>query len=201
MFENASCVNATSTDFAVGNKLCCCLWGTMFFCCVIFFVVAQPCFFLTSDIFSGLFCWGGKRTATVALSIGICSRAPVCRLGDMLLDGFIWVRRIHVCVRTTGWPVSSRECKMMSCDFTCPAVIYLTPVSVRFCLASGCQFAIVQEETGWEWALNIDFKHRRHNDRAYFQQSLTIQHAHNILYYTPISCIGMSEMELFRARC
>lgn len=172
MFKNASCVNATSTDFAVSNKLCCCLWGTMFFCCVIFFVVVQTCFFLTSDIFSGLFCQGGKRTATVALSIGICSRAPVCRLGDMLWDGFIWVRRIHVCVRTTGWPVSSRECKMMSCDFTCPAVIYLIPVSVRFCLASGCQFAIVQEETGWEWALNIDFRHRRHNDRAYFQQSL-----------------------------
>lgn len=41
-----------------------------------------------------------------------------------------------------------QECKMMSCDFTCPAVIYLTPVSVRLCLASGFQFAIVQEETG-----------------------------------------------------
>lgn len=78
-----------------------------------------------------------------------------------------WVRRIHVCVRTTGWPVSSRECKMMSCDFTCPAVIYLTPVSARFCLASGYQFAIVQEETGREWALNTDFRHRPHNIRAY----------------------------------
>ncbi len=38
--------------------------------------------------------------------------------------------------------------KMMSCDFTCPAVIYLIPVSARFDLASSDQFAIVQEETG-----------------------------------------------------
>ncbi len=40
------------------------------------------------------------------------------------------------------------KCKVMSCGFTCPAVIYLTPVSARFCLAPGNQFAIVQQETG-----------------------------------------------------
>lgn len=40
------------------------------------------------------------------------------------------------------------KCKVMSCDFTCPAVIYLTPVSARFCLAPSYQFAIDQGETG-----------------------------------------------------
>lgn len=108
-----------------------------------FDVVVQPCFLLTSDIFSGRFCWEGGWMALVALSAGICFRAPVCRLGNMLRNGFIWVGRIHVCVRVTGWPVSSSECKTMSCDFTCPAVVYLTPVSARFCLASGYQFALV----------------------------------------------------------
>lgn len=40
------------------------------------------------------------------------------------------------------------KCKVMSCDFACPAVIYLTPVPVRFWLALGYQFTIVQKETG-----------------------------------------------------
>lgn len=128
-----------------------------------FDVVVQPCFLLTSDIFSGRFCWEGGWMALVALSAGICFRAPVCRLGNMLRNGFIWVGRIHVCVRVTGWPVSSSECKTMSCVFTCPAVVYLTPVSVRFCLASGYQFALVQEETGREWVLNTDLRHGQHN--------------------------------------
>lgn len=42
----------------------------------------------------------------------------------------------------------SEKCKVMSCDFTCPAVIYLTSVSAGLCLAPGYHFAIVQEETG-----------------------------------------------------
>lgn len=42
----------------------------------------------------------------------------------------------------------SEKCKVMSCGFTCPAVIYLTPVSAGLCPASCCQFAIVQEEAG-----------------------------------------------------
>lgn len=40
--------------------------------------------------------------ASVALSFGICFSAPACRLGDVLWDGFIWVGRIHACVKTTG---------------------------------------------------------------------------------------------------
>lgn len=39
------------------------------------------------------------------------------------------------------------RCKVMSCDFTCPAVIFLTPVSGRFCLVPGYEFTIVQKET------------------------------------------------------
>ena len=35
------------------------------------------------------------------------------------------------------------KCKVMSCDFTCPAVIYLTPASAGLCLAPSNQFAIV----------------------------------------------------------
>lgn len=34
--KNADCINAASTDFAVGNTQCCCLWSTMFLCHVIF---------------------------------------------------------------------------------------------------------------------------------------------------------------------
>lgn len=36
MLKKAARINATSTDLAVGNKLCCRLCSTMFFCCVIF---------------------------------------------------------------------------------------------------------------------------------------------------------------------
>lgn len=113
----------------------------------------------------------------------------------VLKDGFIWVRRIHVCVRTTGWPVSSRECKMMSCDSLCPALIYLTPASARPCLASGYQFALVQEETGREWALNIDYRPTWHNERAFIfslYQISAVQHRWNNLYDKPVCCVETS---------
>lgn len=43
-----------------------------------------------------------------------------------------------------------QTCKVISCDFTCLAVIYLTPISAGLCLAQGDQFAMVQGETGWK---------------------------------------------------
>lgn len=84
---------------------------------------------------------------------------------------------------------------MMSCDSLCPAVIYLTPASARLRLASGYQFALVQEETGREWALNIDYRPTWHNERAFIfslYQISAVQHRWNNLYDKPICCVETS---------
>lgn len=80
---------------------------------------------------------------------------------------------------------------MMSCGSLCPAVIYLTPASARLCLASSYQFALVQEETGRKWALNIDYRPTWHNERAFIfslYQISAVQHRWNNLYDKPICC-------------
>lgn len=71
---------------------------------------------------------------------------------------------------------------MISCDFTCPEVIYLTLASARFSLASSYHFAIIQKETGWEWALNIDFWHGNTMTRLVSRKVFAIYHVSSITF-------------------
>lgn len=57
--------------------------------------------------------------------------------GDALWDGFRFGLGGFMSVsRPPDDPSLLQQCNVMSCDFTCPAVIYLTLVSVSFCQAA-----------------------------------------------------------------
>lgn len=92
--------------------------------------------------------------------------------GDLQWGGFYLGLGQFMSVSGTEDHLSPPECKMMSCDSTCPAVIYiyLTLISDSVCSASGYSVTLVQEETEWNSALNIDF--RQLIDWAYFQEDL-----------------------------
>lgn len=53
----------------------------------------------------------GEKPAALQAAAGVYFQSTCLLLGD----SFIWVRRIHVCVRAAGRPNSPTECQMMSC--------------------------------------------------------------------------------------